>query len=332
MSKTERLFHPRTLVIHPDFKNLEEFIVSIPERFQRKEGTVIHQGRNELRKMEYNGKEYVIKSFHSPHLINRFVYGIFRPSKAKRSYDHAEMLLKIGVGTPQPVGYMNIRSGLLFDKSYYISLLSAWPYIYDNLFTQQFDYAEEVFRAIGKVTARLHEHGYAHKDYGRANILFQKTPNGITIEIVDLNRMYIGPIDMKTGCKNFERLPATPQMHRWMAEEYAKARNFDVDKCFELGNGDMALGVCRGVKAGVVDVPFAPCRANAGQMLPARDNEGAVRIMNIGNLPFDKELRDFHAAKMAQRANEENRKVSFQMVIDDVYAIGKGRLVGRPRY
>lgn len=141
---------------------------------------------------------------------------------------------EIGVGTPQPVGYMNIRSGLLFDKSYYISLLSTCPYIYDNLFTQQFDYAEEVFRAIGKVTARLHEHGYAHKDYGRANILFQKTPNGITIEIVDLNRMYIGPIDMKTGCKNFERLPATPQMHRWMAEEYAKTRNFDVEKCFEL--------------------------------------------------------------------------------------------------
>ena len=105
-----------------------------------------------------------------------------------------------------------------------------------------------------------------------------------------------------------------------------------VDKCFELGNGDIALGVCRGVKAGVVDVPFAPCRAHAGQVLPARDNEGAVRIMNIGNLPFDKELRDFHAAKMAQRAKEENRKVSFQMVIDDVYAIGKGRLVGRPRY
>ena len=140
-----------------------------------------------------------------------------------------------------------IRSGLLFDKSYYISLLSTCPYIYDNLFTQQFDYAEEVFRAIGKVTARLHEHGYAHKDYGRANILFQKTPNGITIEIVDLNRMYIGPIDMKTGCKNFERLPATPQMHRWMAEEYAKARNFDVEKCFEL------MRAYRSVQPGKID-------------------------------------------------------------------------------
>ena len=105
-----------------------------------------------------------------------------------------------------------------------------------------------------------------------------------------------------------------------------------VDKCFELGNGDIAVGVCRGVAAGVLDVPFAPCRANAGIMLPCRDNDGAVRILKTGNLPFSKELVDFHAKKIEERANAEKRKASFQMVIDDVYAIGKGRLVGRPKY
>ena len=105
-----------------------------------------------------------------------------------------------------------------------------------------------------------------------------------------------------------------------------------VDKCFELGSGDIAVGVCRGVQAGVLDVPFAPCRANAGLMLPCRDNNGAVRILNMGNLPFSKELQDFHRAKIEERAAAEKRKASFQMVIDDVYAIGKGRLVGRPRY
>jgi len=105
-----------------------------------------------------------------------------------------------------------------------------------------------------------------------------------------------------------------------------------VDKCFELGNGDIAVGVCRAVESGVLDVPFAPCRANAGLMLPCRDNNGAIRILNMGNLPFNQDLRDFHAAKIAERAAAENRKPSFQMVIDDVYAIGKGRLVGRPRY
>ena len=105
-----------------------------------------------------------------------------------------------------------------------------------------------------------------------------------------------------------------------------------VDKCFELGNGDIAVGVCRGVEAGVLDVPFAPCRANAGLMLPCRDNDGAVRILNMGNLPFTQDLKDFHAEKINGRAKAENRKASFQMVIDDVYAIGKGNLVGRPKY
>ncbi len=105
-----------------------------------------------------------------------------------------------------------------------------------------------------------------------------------------------------------------------------------VDKCFELGNGDIAVGVCRAVESGVLDVPFAPCRANAGLMLPCRDNNGAIRILNMGNLPFTQDLKDFHAAKIEERAKAENRKPSFQMVIDDVYSIGKGRLVGRPRY
>ena len=105
-----------------------------------------------------------------------------------------------------------------------------------------------------------------------------------------------------------------------------------VDKCFELGRGDIAVGVCRGVEAGVLDVPFAPCRANAGIMLPCRDNNGAVRILEPGNLPFSKELLDFHRAKIEERAAAEKRAASFQMVIDDVYAIGKGRLVGRPKY
>ena len=105
-----------------------------------------------------------------------------------------------------------------------------------------------------------------------------------------------------------------------------------VDKCFELGNGDIAVGVCRGVVAGVLDVPFAPCRFNAGLMLPCRDNDGAVRILNTGNLPFTQDLKDYHATKIYERAQAEKRKASFQMVIDDVYAIGKGRLVGRPKY
>ncbi|MDO4568207.1 MAG: methylaspartate mutase subunit E [Clostridia bacterium] len=104
-----------------------------------------------------------------------------------------------------------------------------------------------------------------------------------------------------------------------------------VDKCFEFGNGDIALGVVRGVQAGVIDIPFAPSRYNAGKMLPARDNNGAIRILEPGNMPLPKDVMDFHRAMINERARVEKRKASFQMVIDDVYAISKGRLVGRPQ-
>ena len=104
-----------------------------------------------------------------------------------------------------------------------------------------------------------------------------------------------------------------------------------LNKVEELGKGDYALGSIAAFEAGVLDVPFAPSKFNAGKAMPARDNSGAIRLLDIGNLPFTKELIDFHRQKLEQRGVSENRPVSFQMVIDDVYAIGKGFLVGRPR-
>lgn len=104
-----------------------------------------------------------------------------------------------------------------------------------------------------------------------------------------------------------------------------------VNRVLELGEGDAAIGAIRAFEAGVIDIPFAPSRYNAGKMLPARDNDGAIRVFHMGNLPLTAELKEFHEQKINERAGYEGRKPSFQMVTDDVYAISKGRLVGRPR-
>ena len=58
---------------------------------------------------------------------------------------------------------------------------------------------------------------------------------------------------------------------------------------------------------------------------------GAIRILDMGNLPFTPEIKAYHKAKIEERAKAEKRNASFQMVTDDVYAISKGRLVGRPK-
>lgn len=103
-----------------------------------------------------------------------------------------------------------------------------------------------------------------------------------------------------------------------------------LDKVLEQGMGDFALGTVKAFEAGVIDIPFAPSKYNAGKILPARDNNGAVRYLEFGNIPMTQEIKDFNKQLLEERAKSEGRKVSFQMVVDDIYAVGKGTLVGKP--
>lgn len=242
------VWNHQTLVLHPSYAHLGEFMLSLPRLFAEGEGRLIHDGRNKLRRIEHGGRTYVVKQYRRPNPVNRLVYGTLRPSKALRAYRNALSLIAIGVGTPEPVGYLNLRSGLLFDQSYLVTVASDCPYRYEDLFTQHFPYADDVLRAVGRLTAQLHTHGMAHKDYGRANILFApETDGSVRLELVDLNRMHFGPLGLKAGCKNFERLPATPHMHRLMAEAYAEARGFDADVCYRL------ISHYRSVQPGKID-------------------------------------------------------------------------------
>jgi methylaspartate mutase epsilon subunit len=102
-------------------------------------------------------------------------------------------------------------------------------------------------------------------------------------------------------------------------------------RVWELGRGDVCEGVAAAFEAGALDVPFAPSGQCRGKLLPMRDHEGCIRIFSPGLVPLDHELLAWHRERLEERARAEGRRVSFQMVTDDIYAISKGRLVGRPR-
>ena len=144
---------------------------------------------------------------------------------------------------------------------------------------------------------------------------------------------------------NRQGLDATRQMLNMVREQVFPASptlELEVDlikrevravlaKVFELGEGDVAVGAVRAFEAGVLDVPFAPAACNAGKLLPVRDNEGAVRIFEPGRVPLPEDVMTYHRDKIAERARAENRAPAFQMVVDDIYAISKSKLIGRPR-
>lgn len=234
LNKIDRLFRPRRVYVNPDYSHLADFIKTLSVHFKNGEGTVIYKGRNELREFEKDGVNLVVKSFCTPNIINRIVYGLFRSSKAERSYRYAEMFLKSGIGTPVPVGYYTERAGLLFSKSYYVCLKSECPYTYRDFKIRTFPRCTEILQTIGRITARIHEAGYLHNDYSAGNILFRDDREQIEVEVIDLNRMSFGKVDMVKGCKNFERLPGTDEMLSVLATTYAEVRGFDPETCSRL--------------------------------------------------------------------------------------------------
>jgi len=103
-----------------------------------------------------------------------------------------------------------------------------------------------------------------------------------------------------------------------------------VSRIEELGAGDLRAGVMPALAEGSLDVPLAPSGVCRGQVLAARDQEGAVRFLDPGHLPLPPAAKEYHRAQLERRAQAEGREPGVSMVIDDIYALNKGFLVGRP--
>ena len=230
-----RIFHPRKVQLADECKDCEYWVKSLSVRWCNKEGEVIHNRRNELRKMRLGNVDVVVKSFAIPNFINRLVYGVFRKSKAQRSYEYAVRLNALGIKSPAPIAYYTERCGLLFSKSYYISKKSDCRYtFYDVIDNESLEHRDLYLRHVGMMTAKMHNLGIYPLDYSGGNILLDVEDGQPQFELVDLNRMRFGDVDIDKGCRGFERLNVEVSALKIMAQEYAKERGFDENKCIEL--------------------------------------------------------------------------------------------------
>ena len=225
-------FNPRRAKVSSDYPELRYFILALHQRFRKKTGELIFKNRNEIREFHIDGKNIIVKSFKVPNLVNRIVYGLFRKSKAERSYCYAKMLNEAGIGSPTPIGWLEQRRGLFFTYSYYASLRSTCPLGYMDVIALPVEERNEYLRAIAATTARMHERGWLHTDYSRGNILCGRDAEGrVRVEIIDLNRIRFREVDCKTGCRNFGRLPGDDEVLTVLADEYARLRGFDAAQC-----------------------------------------------------------------------------------------------------
>jgi len=164
---------------------------------------------------------------------------------------------------------------------------------------------------------------------GATKVIVKTTHEAIGIPTKEANAQGIKATKMTLNLLKGQKMPMSQELKQEIELIKAETRCM-IDKMFEIGKGDLAIGAVKGFAMGIIDVPFAPSKYNAGKMMPARDNNGAVRYLKFGNVPFTNEIKAINMKKLEERGKFEGREVGFQMTVDDIFAVGKGMLVGRP--
>ncbi|MBQ7213207.1 MAG: tyrosine protein kinase [Bacteroidales bacterium] len=219
-------------VIHPDCKAYAPFVASVLDG-RAGEGRIIYQSRNRntISVHVFQGMELNVKRYKVPVFPNRIVYSFFRKTKARRAYEYALALLSRGIETARPVAYAETRHAGLVGVSYLISFQCPYTRNMYEFGEGTAEGREDILRAFGRFTARMHQAGFCHADYSPGNILFDKVDGAWRFCVVDINRMRFGRLSLESGCRNFERLWGTREMFALMAEGYAEEMHFDRDTC-----------------------------------------------------------------------------------------------------
>ena len=172
--------------INSKFQNEEKQLVTIINNYDQAGEDFGNQDRNSLKLFNLNGMTVNVKSFKVPNLVNQIAYKFFRKSKAQRSFEYANKLATLSIGTPEPIAFFEYKSGLLFRKSYYISEHLHYDLTYREL-TTDFNYPnhETILRAFTRFTFKLHENGINFLDHSPGNTLIQINNGDYKFYLVD---------------------------------------------------------------------------------------------------------------------------------------------------
>lgn len=186
---------------------------------------IVYSGRNIVARINHPTLGALsIKEFKVPHFINRIVYTNFRAGKARRSFEHAGILLAAGIGTPEPLGYVEVKSGLLLSRSYYVCRhLDGYTDMRPWNITAADD-TSVLATDLGHLIASLRQNDIWVKDFSQGNILRRRRTDGhYDLALIDINRMQLQCSSPKKSLDHFKRFTEDDAMIRGAARAYAEA-------------------------------------------------------------------------------------------------------------
>ncbi|MGD0658384.1 MAG: hypothetical protein ABSD38_09995 [Syntrophorhabdales bacterium] len=100
-----------------------------------------------------------------------------------------------------------------------------------------------------------------------------------------------------------------------------------LNKVFEVGDGDVAIGLQKAFDVGYMDTPLSANINIRGQALGVRDMRGACRYLDVGNLAIPDEAKEFHREKIAERERAQGKKLDYHTVVEEFWTFSKGKLI-----
>ena len=225
--------------INLKYQSLELYILDIHTHFNRSNNT-IKEGRNHLKIVKLDGKNYVVKSFQKPSSIKSYTYGNLTKSKARRSFEYANTLLSKDIHTPTPVAFIEYYNGIKFCESFYVCEHHDYDYNLSVLLPERgegdasFNDSDALWTSFMNFTVDLHEKGIYHLDFTRKNILITTQGNMYHFSIVDLNRMKFKPLSFKERIASLGKMTSDKNLIELIAKHYSIASQTDEAQCLQL--------------------------------------------------------------------------------------------------
>lgn len=223
------------VVFAKGFAQYKEEIILTLKNFKTS-GTIIGNGnRNVIKFFEINRVLFNFKSFKQHNIINRHVYKFYRKSKARRSFEYAQLLLDKNFYTPKPVAYIENHDFIGLTSSYYISeQLENYFTMAEILFNRDFPGRTEIIKGYTALIYNLHENGIQFIDNTAGNFLIRQENDVYRFYIVDLNRInFYDHIKTHKRLKNFAKLTLDKEVMNIISEEYASLSGLSSEYCFK---------------------------------------------------------------------------------------------------
>lgn len=218
--------------LNPKFQAMRACVERIPQVFDH-EGEVIFHKRNVVKRFPAPEGEWIVKRYKRPNLIQRLAYTFWRKSKARRAFLFASRLRAMGIETPEAVACIEIKEGLLFSDSFFISLPCMWPPVFDEVVGEGDHFDRPLADSLAAYFVELHRKGVLHGDLNLDNILCRHTPDGYAeFSLIDTNRTRFVHHPSRRQClDNLMRVSHRRQLLQYIVSSYARLRGWPEESC-----------------------------------------------------------------------------------------------------